>query len=96
MYLCIQMHASLTRERERERERERGRERERERKFLGGQFIGLEECCYLSPLSNNVISYKRVLTFGVIKLMVLSFKHWQAKCHNRRQQQFFDVKSMLF
>ena len=27
-----------------------------------------EECCYLSPRSNSIISYKQILTFSVDKL----------------------------
>ena len=70
---------------------------ESEREVLGGrQFDCLEEGCYLSPRSNNFMSYKQILTFSVVKLMFLSCKQWQAKFHNRRQQQIFDVLSTFF
>ena len=82
MYLCIYMHASLTRERERE--------------VPGGQFSCLRECCYFFPRFFIIISCKQILTFSVVKLTLLSFKHWQAKCHNRKRLQFFNVLSMLF
>ena len=82
MYLCIYMHASLIRERERE--------------VPGGQFSCLGECCYFFPRFIIIISCKQILTFSVVKLTLLSFKHWQAERHNRRRLQFFNVLSMLF
>ena len=82
MYLCIYMHASLTRERERE--------------VPGGQFNCLRECCYFFPQFVIIISCKQILTFSVVKLTLLSFKHWQAKCHNRKRLQFFNVLGMFF
>ena len=45
-------------------------ERERKRKVLGGQFDCLEEGCYLSPISNNFLSYRQILSFSVVKLML--------------------------
>ena len=75
MYLCIYMHASLTRERERE--------------VPGEQFSCLRECCYFFPRFIIIISCKQILTFSVVKLTLLSFKHWQSKCHNRKRLQFF-------
>ena len=86
MYLCIYMHAGLTRERERERERE----------VPGGQFSCLRKSCYFFPRFIIIISCKQILTFSVVKLTLLSFKHWQAKCHNRRRLQFFNVLSIFF
>ena len=85
MYLCIYMHASLTRERERERE-----------EVPRGQFSCLREYFYFFPQFIIIISYKQILIFSVVKLTLLSFKHWQAKCHNRKRLQFFNVLSMLF
>ena len=75
------MHASLTKESERE--------------VLGGQYNCSEERCYLSARSNNFISYKEILTFSVVKLMISSFKCWQDKRHNRRRQRFIEVLSMF-
>ena len=82
MYLCIYMFAIRW-----EREIERGG-----RLVPEEQFNCLQECCYLSPRSNNIISSTRILTFSVAKLCPI--KHWQAKCHKRRRQ-VFDVLSML-
>ena len=71
MYLCIYMQASLTRERKRE--------------FPGGgQLNCLEECCYSFLRSNNIISYKQILTFRVVKnhdfvLQTLASKMLQPK-----------------
>ena len=70
--------------------------REREREVPGGQLSCLRECCYFFPRFIIIISCKQILTFSVVKLTLLSFKHWQAKCHNRRRLQFFNVLSMFF
>ena len=59
MYLCIYMFAIR-------------RERERGRYVPGGQFNCLEEYCYLSPRSNNIISCKQILTFSADKLCPLN------------------------
>ena len=85
MYLCIFKNASLTRERERERERE----------VPGGQFSCLRECCYFFPQFIIIISCKQIVTFSVVKLTLLSFNHWQPKCHNRKRLHFFNVLSMF-
>ena len=82
MYLCIFMHASLTRERERE--------------VPGEQFSCLRECCHFFPRFIIIIPCKHFLTFNFVKLTLLSFKHWQTKCHNMRRLQIFNVLSMLF
>ena len=58
MFLCIYMLASLTREREREISPWRA-------------ICCQEECCCLSPRSNNIISCKQILTFSVDKLCPL-------------------------
>ena len=49
---------------------EKEREREREKKSVEGNLCQ-EECCYLSPRSNNIISCKQILTFSVDKLCPL-------------------------
>ena len=69
---------------------------EREREVPGGQFSCLRECCYFFPQFIIIISCKQIVTYSVVKLTLLSFKHWQAKCHKRRRLQFFNVLSMLF
>ena len=74
----------------------REREREREREVPGGQFSCLRKSCYFFPRFIIIISCKQILTFSVVKLTLLSFKHWQAKCHNRRRLQFFNVLSIFF